>query len=227
MPQKAQFAVTAEIVTAITSSQILDEVLASVAQLDHRDAAPLGVRHLRVPQGREEQTVALALWAREPHPADQDWIGSTLPLAEQPTFSRVLSASGASSPTTSTMPICRPPIESAWSGGERRAACWCHWSAQDDVIGCLELVEKRRVHRFTEEECELASTLAALSAVAIQNARLHRAEDERNRQLASLLAASRAVSSTLVVEDVLARVAKTGHRGPAGRRLLHLRVPAR
>ncbi len=41
------------------------------------------------------------------------------------------------------------------------------------MIGCLELVEKRHLRRFTEQECELASTLAALAAVAIENARLH------------------------------------------------------
>ena len=44
---------------------------------------------------------------------------------------------------------------------------------KDEVIGCLELVEKRSVRRFSDEERELAGTLAALAAVAIQNARLY------------------------------------------------------
>ena len=44
---------------------------------------------------------------------------------------------------------------------------------KDEVIGCLELVEKRAVRRFSAEERELAGTLAALAAVAIQNARLY------------------------------------------------------
>ena len=44
---------------------------------------------------------------------------------------------------------------------------------EDEVIGRLELVEKRHLRRFSEQECELASTLAALAAVAIVNARLH------------------------------------------------------
>ena len=43
---------------------------------------------------------------------------------------------------------------------------------KDEVIGCLELIEKRRVRRFTAEEEQLAGTLA-LAAVAIQNARLY------------------------------------------------------
>jgi len=44
---------------------------------------------------------------------------------------------------------------------------------KDEVIGCLKLVEKRRLRRFTAEEEQLAATLAALAAVAIENARLY------------------------------------------------------
>jgi diguanylate cyclase (GGDEF)-like protein len=207
MPESKRFAVTAEIVTAITSSQILDEVLESVAQWT---AETLHLWECDIYEYRRDtgQTVALALWAHTPHPGDTDWIGSTMDLAEQPAFSRVLREGRI---------IANHIDDPGLPPGDRERMTW--WGEQscllvpliwqNTVIGCLELVEKRHIHRFTDEECDLASTLAALSAAAMQNAREHRVEDERNRRLASLLAASRAVSSTLVVEDVLARVAKT------------------
>ena len=44
---------------------------------------------------------------------------------------------------------------------------------KDEAIGCLELVEKRYARHFGTEERELAVTMAALAAVAIQNARLY------------------------------------------------------
>jgi diguanylate cyclase (GGDEF)-like protein len=44
---------------------------------------------------------------------------------------------------------------------------------KEDLIGCLELVEKRAKRHFGEDERELAAPLAALAAVAIENARLY------------------------------------------------------
>jgi diguanylate cyclase (GGDEF)-like protein len=199
--------VTAEVIAAITSSRVVEEVLSSVARWT-AETLHLWECNLCEYHPAEEQTVALALWARQPHPADAQWLGSTQPLAEQPTFRRVLCERHliANHIDDPDLPLADRQRMESW--GEK-SCLFVPLISQDDVIGCLELIEKRRLHRFTDEECELASTLAALSAVAIRNARLHREEDERNRRLTSLLAASRAVSSTLVVEDVLARVART------------------
>ena len=89
MTRPERFAVTAEIVFAITSSRVLDEVLANVAR---RTAEALDVWECDIYDYRpaENCTVGLALWSREPHPADADWVGSTQDLADQPIFRRVL-----------------------------------------------------------------------------------------------------------------------------------------
>ncbi len=60
-----RFAVTAEIVFAITSSRVLDEVLANVAR---RTAEALDVWECDIYDYRpaENCTVGLALWSREP-----------------------------------------------------------------------------------------------------------------------------------------------------------------
>jgi diguanylate cyclase (GGDEF)-like protein len=166
-----RFAVTAEIVFAITSSRVLDEVLANVAR---RTAEALDVWECDIYDYRpaENCTVGLALWSREPHPADADWVGSTQDLADQPVFRRVLSEGrmAASHIDDPELPVeDREGME--WWG--EKSCLLVPLVFEDEVIGCLELVEKRHLRRFTEQECELASTLAALAAVAIENARLH------------------------------------------------------
>jgi diguanylate cyclase (GGDEF)-like protein len=171
LPAKERFAVTAEIVSAITSSLVLDEVLANVAR---RTAEVLGLWECAIYDydAGENRTTGVALWAREPHPADADWIGSSEPLDEQPSFGRVLHE--------------RCMIENCVDDPElpeidrRRMEFWGEKSCllvplvfKDKVVGCVELIEKRHLRRFSDDERELAVTLAALAAVAIQNARLY------------------------------------------------------
>jgi diguanylate cyclase (GGDEF)-like protein len=166
-----RFPVTAEVVSAITSSHVLDEVLASVAR---RTAEVLDLWECDIYEYRpaENATVALALWATEPHPADAEWVGSSQDLDEQPIFRRVLTEQ-----RTLANHIDDPDLPAA---DRSRMEFWGEKSCllvplifKGEVIGCLELVEKRRLRAFTADEEELASTLAALAAVAIQNARLY------------------------------------------------------
>jgi diguanylate cyclase (GGDEF)-like protein len=186
---------------------VADEALTSVARWTAETLRLSGCR-LYEYRPEDESTVALAQWAREPAPADASWLGSSFPLAEQPAFRRVLREQRAVADHIDDADL--PPADrDRMARCETKSCLLVPLVAQGEVIGCLELAERRRVHHFTADELALADTLAALSAAAIGNARLQRASDDRNRRLASLLSASRAVSSTLVVEDVLARVART------------------
>ena len=112
------------------------------------------------------------MWTVKPHPAGGDWLGSSHDLAEQPSFRRVLTER-----CTLANHIDDPGLPQA---DRSRMEFWGEQSCllvplvfKDEVIGCLELIEKRRLRRFTADEEQLASTLAALAAVAIQNARLY------------------------------------------------------
>jgi diguanylate cyclase (GGDEF)-like protein len=71
------------------------------------------------------------------------------------------------------------------------------------VIGCFTLIEKREVRHFTDEDREFVRLLALPAAVAVQNARLYRRQEDQERQLASLLDSSRALTSAVVLEDIL------------------------
>jgi diguanylate cyclase (GGDEF)-like protein len=76
-----------------------------------------------------------------------------------------------------------------------------------EVIGALTSADKS-LRRATQEERDLFEQLAAIAALALGNARLFAGQQDRNRHLAALLEASRAVSSTVVLDEVLALLAR-------------------
>ena len=171
MSAAERFPVTAEIVSAISSSLVLDEVLASVAQ---RTAEALDLWECDIYEYRADENVTVnqALWAREPHPADAEWVGSKESLEDQPTFRRVLVERHtlANHIDDSDLPQDDRSRMEFWN---EKSCMLVPLICKDEVIGCLELVEKRHVRRFSAAEEQLAEMLAALAAVAIQNARLY------------------------------------------------------
>ncbi len=76
-----------------------------------------------------------------------------------------------------------------------------------EVIGALTRADKSLRHA-TQEERDLFEQLAAIAALALGNARLFAGQQDHNRHLAALLEASRAVSSTVVLDEVLAVLAR-------------------
>ena len=76
-----------------------------------------------------------------------------------------------------------------------------------EVLGALTHAEKS-IRRTTPPERELFEQLAAIAALAIGNARLFSGQQSHNRHLAALLEASRAVSSTVVLDEVLSVLAR-------------------
>ena len=171
MAKSSRLTVTAEIVSAITSSLVLDEVLASIA---HRTCEVLELWECDIygwvsPQ---EEAACLAVWALEPEPGDEDWVGGRLRLTEHPTFRRVLHEGRllAAYLADPGLPAADRARMEAW--GER-SCLLVPLIFKGEVIGCLQLIEKRHTRLFSERDRQLATTLAALAAVAIQNARLY------------------------------------------------------
>ncbi len=79
---------------------------------------------------------------------------------------------------------------------------------QDVAIGTLVLHQMTDGKPFTEAQVLLASTIASQVALAIENAKLFQATQERLRECETLLAVSRSVSSTLDLKETLLRVAR-------------------
>jgi len=78
---------------------------------------------------------------------------------------------------------------------------------QDDVLGVLELLNKRDGTSFTDVDATLLATFASQAAVAIQNARLYQATDqelsERVDELSMLQRIDRELNTTLEVDRVI------------------------
>lgn len=146
---------------------------------------------------------AQALWSRVLSQQDIDWVGEMHRLADAPGFRRVIEEREV------LVSYPDDAIDSATAGVEtmeywgERAAIWAPIVYGDQVLGMLELTGKERDRTFTEADKRLVGQMAGLAALALYNARLSRAAEERNRQLSALIGASRAMTSTLDLDELL------------------------
>ena len=80
------------------------------------------------------------------------------------------------------------------------------------MLGILELTEKDHARTFTAGETSLVRHMASLAGIALYNARMRRDMEERNRQLTALIDSSRAMLSTLDIDEVLDVVCRQAAR---------------
>jgi diguanylate cyclase (GGDEF)-like protein len=204
-----EYALACEVSAAITSSLVLEDVMATVAR---RIAEALDVWECDLYEYYpvSETMIATACWAREMTPEDVDWVGTRTDVKERRSYQDMFR----------DRRFCE-----AYAGDETDSADGAlmdEWGEKATIsfplifegspIGCLTLVEKRVVRRFDEADRRLIALLAAPAAVAIHNARVYRLWEEENRHLASLLDSSRALSSTLDLDDLLALVCRKAAR---------------
>ena len=177
MPRSPRFTVTAEVAAAITSSLVIDEVLANIAC---RTAEVLEVSECDIYGYRRGEPTAtcLALWTREATPGDDEWVGGKIDLTAQPTFAHVLREGRIIAAYLDDPGLPEADRERMDAWGEE-ASLFVPLVFRDEVIGCLQIIEKRHRRVFGARERELAATLATLAAVAIENARLHASLEEQ------------------------------------------------
>jgi len=146
---------------------------------------------------------AQAIWSDELTERDRAWVGrlhdvATIPdSAQVVTRRKVLAVYAGDEDVTG---LAGPETMAYW--GEL-AAIWAPIVANDEVLGVLELTEKRAPRRFGEADKLLVRQMADLAALALRNARDSRAVAARNRQLTALIDSSRAMTSTLDLDEVL------------------------
>ncbi len=80
----------------------------------------------------------------------------------------------------------------------------------DELLGVV-VVEQDHPNAFQAQDVFVLETLAAQVATALQNARLYAGVQERLGEMAALQAVSRAVSSTLELDEIFATVVKVLH----------------
>lgn len=210
---------------AITSSLVLEDVLATIAR---RIAEAVGVWECDLYEYySESQTiVSAASWAVEMTQDDLDWVGTVVTLKDRESYRAVFidgEPTEAYADDESVDPVDRE-LMVQW--GEL-ATLSVPLIFEGGIIGCLTLAEKRSVRRFSADDKRLVSLLAIPAAVAIHNARLYHQQEQQNRHLASLLDSSRALTSTVVLEDVLELVCrKAGQALTTSQCVIHEYDPA-
>jgi diguanylate cyclase (GGDEF)-like protein len=146
---------------------------------------------------------AQALWSRMLTRHDIDWVGEEHSLAGAPELERVVKGREVlCSYPDDELDRATAAFETMEFWGEK-AALWAPIVYDDRVLGMLELTEKERERTFTADDERLVARLSQIAALALHNARLSKAADERNRQLTALIGASRAMTSTLDLDELL------------------------
>jgi NtrC-family two-component system sensor histidine kinase KinB len=89
--------------------------------------------------------------------------------------------------------------------GESRSAVSVPLVARDRIVGVLTLVHPEAGH-FVEDDLSLLTAIADQAGIAVENARLFRAEQERRRFASTLQEIARIISSTLDPAQVFTQV---------------------
>ena len=153
-----------------------------------------------------DELVAVAVWSRELTEADRRWVGSVMILDERPTYGRVVreQVSCENQRDDPAVSATTRRLMDAW--GER-STLHVPLVQRGQVAGVMTVVERRWKRRFSPEDRRLLDLLAVPAAAAVNNGRLLREEEQRTRELTSLLESIRAMNSAATVEDVLDTVA--------------------
>jgi len=209
-PRPDVFTLASGVSQAITASPDLDAMLSVVAR---RVAQALDVWECDIYEYRPESDtlVAAALWAPEFNEADRAWLGTVYPMEERPSYQRMLAER-----TVRQFQADDPALT------ERERATMRRWGElsvlsipllfQDEAVGALALVEKRAPRTFTPDDLRLLELMAVPAAVAVHTARMLRREADQTRRLQALLGASRAMTSTIELEDLLATITREARR---------------
>jgi GAF domain-containing protein len=200
-PRPDVYTLASGVSQAITASPDLEAMLSVVAR---RVAEALDVWECDIYEYRPEADtlVASALWASELTGDDKEWLGTVYPMSERPSYRRMLAERTVREFQADDAAITDRERATMERWGERSVLS-VPLLFQDEVVGALALVEKRAPRRFTPDDLRLLELMAVPAAVAVHTARMLGREAEQSRRLGALLTASRAMASTIDLDDLL------------------------
>jgi GAF domain-containing protein len=146
---------------------------------------------------------AQAIWSAELSERDRAWVGRLNDLDTIPDFAQVVTRRTVLVAYAEDEELTGKPGPETMAYWGELAAVWAPIVANDEVLGVLELTEKHAPRRFGEADKLLVRQMADLAALALRNARDSSAVAARNRQLTALIDSSRAMTSTLDIDEVL------------------------
>ncbi len=160
----------------------------------------------------ESATVTwLAHYESDPDREFEEPLGTVYPIADYPHDRKAIETLSVVQVSLDDEDL-EPELREQMEGWGDKSAMMIPLAMGEHVVGCLEVTETRHVRRFTDEETQLAKALGEQAGAALHNAQLYRRAEQQNRRLQALLDSSRAIGSTVVLEEVLDRVGEQAAR---------------
>jgi GAF domain-containing protein len=188
----------------IAGSPDLDEMLSGIAR---RVAGALDVWECSIYEYRAESDslVATAIWASELTEDDAAWLGSVTAVSDRPSYQHML-AERTIRERQADDPNMAPTERAHMERWGERSVLSVPLLFQDEVIGALTVVEKRVPRHFTPDDLRVLEMMALPAAAAVHTVRMFRRETEQTRRLGALLGASRAMTATIDLDQLLATI---------------------
>jgi diguanylate cyclase (GGDEF)-like protein len=192
---------------AISSTLDLDRLLQTVAQAA---GEALGTAECAIDSyDAESETISIvAFYQRAADVQDAGWVGRTYSLSDFPSDRATLYGGRIHEENVSDPTLDEANRRSMIENGEKTIMSV---PLEDDgrPIGLLVFVETEAERHFTRDEREIAGALAEQAAIAMRNAQILGRLEEQNRRLDSLLESTKAITSSVDLEEVLQTVART------------------
>lgn len=187
----------------LTSSLEPEEVFSAVADAIGEAMASASCAVFEYSPAHELLTFK-AVWSADDDPDARALLGTSFPLSSRASYRQVVGERRTVETHVNDAGLTQAERDEMWAD---LTTLTTPLVFRDEVIGALTCAEKS-IRHITAPERDLFEQLAAIAAHAIGNARLFWGQQDHNRHLAALLEASRAVSSTVVLDEVLSVLAR-------------------
>jgi GAF domain-containing protein len=192
---------------AISSILDLEELLDTIARAAG-EALKTDECAINSYDSESETLKIVAFKQRVPDHEGGDWVGRTFSLADFPSDRATLYGGRIHEETISDPTLDAANRRSMIENGEKTILS-VPLKDDDQPIGILVFVETGAERHFTREEREVAGALAEQAAIAMRNAQVLKRLEEQNRRLDSLLESTKAITSSVDLDEVLVTVART------------------
>ena len=190
---------------AMTATIDLDQLLATITHAA-REALDTAECAINTYDPETETITVVAFEQRSPEPDGKRWLGRGYSLDDY-AFDRQLLFSGEIVEERVSDPAMDARNRADMLENGEKSLLIVPLVYEGRPIGFLVFIETEVERRFSDEERQLAAALGEQAAAAIHHAQLLRQTETQNRQLGLLLDSTRAVSSSVDLDEVLNTVA--------------------
>ena len=195
-----------EVGTTLSASLDLDEVTQVIAR-QVGEALDVQLCDINEYDAEARTMTYVAVWSEELRQVDLDYIGTVVDLRERPERDAVIRKGDLLEQYIDDDDL--DPIErQLMVEYDEKAVMEVPLEFGGVTLGVIGVTESRRPRRFTDDEKQLLRLLARPAATAIGNARLYRQQSEQARRMTALLDASRALTASVAIDEVLGVMAR-------------------